>query len=73
MYFTFCALINNIEFSLAPLFMLAWPIVKTTQCMIIRKTLLRPSPASSVQKIGSFRLTVSENNGPTKTALIGLK
>ena len=42
--FTFCALINNIEFSLAPLFMLVWPTVKTTQCMIIRKTLLRPSP-----------------------------
>ena len=36
---TFCALKNNIEFSLALLFMLVWLTVKTTKCMIIRKTL----------------------------------
>ena len=39
MYLTFCALKNNIEFFLAPLFTLVWLTVKTTQCMIIRKTL----------------------------------
>ena len=39
MHLTFCALKNNIEFSLAPLFMLVWLTVKATQCMIIRKTL----------------------------------
>ena len=39
MYLTFCALQNNIEFFLAPLFMLVWLTVKTTRCMIFRKTL----------------------------------
>ena len=66
MYLTFGALKNNIEFSLAPSITLIWLTVKTTQCMIIRKTLcydlFQTICKLCAKKIGSFRLTVSEDN-----------
>ena len=45
MYLTFCALQHNKKFFLAPLFMLVWPTVKITRCII--NTLLCSSPDST--------------------------